>query len=438
VEWYDFALFGALGVVLIPTFFPRLVGPAVVLAAFALYGTAFVVRPLGAVLIGRRGDSQGRRRVLITVIAVMTAATAAVGLLPGFAQIGWVAPVVLVGLRVAQGLAAGGELGVAAVFMVEYAPERRRAAVGAWHTATLAVGLAFGLGVACVVALLPERALAEGWWRVAFLSAVPLGLVGVYLRQRVGETPRFADLEHPGGRSTPPLGVVWSRHRRALRTGFGVIAAGSLTLNTFFVYLPNHLVATTSRTLPEGLLAAIVGLLAAAVSALVCGRLSDRLGRRPVVRGALTGLVLCAVPAIVAAPGASLVALVLVMVTAGVLVGGTLSVSMLVEMFPTEVRASGLSLTAGLAAALVGGTAPFLDQALLKVTGLEAAPAVYVTAVAGLALAASWSWPETAFLPLDQTTSTLREEGPALRSRLRSRPGSPSGHRAVRVARRRA
>jgi MHS family proline/betaine transporter-like MFS transporter len=401
VEWYDFAIFGALASVTVPVFFPAAHGSAVLLAAFGVYATSFLFRPLGAVLLGRRGDSHGRRAVLVTVILMMTGATAAVGILPGYAQIGLAAPAALVVLRAAQGLAAGGELGVAAVFMVEYAPDVRRGVFGALHTATLALGLALGLGVAGLIALVPADDLAAGWWRAAFLSALPLGLVGLYLRQRVEETPRFVGLESAGGRTRLPVRVVWTRHRRALRTGFGVIAAGSLTLNTFFVYLPNHLVTTTSRTLPSALLAAVAGLVAAAVAALAFGRLSDRVGRRPVVRASIMGLVVLAVPMTVAAPGGSLAMLVLVHVAAGVLVGGTLSVSMLVEMFPTEVRASGLSMTAGMAAALIGGTAPLVDQVLFTATGAEAAPGLYVLAVAGAALAATWSWPETAFTTLD-------------------------------------
>ena len=401
VEWYDFAIYGALGTIFVPVFFATEDGPQILLAAFAVYGTAFFLRPLGAVVFGRRADSRGRRVVLVTVILLMTGATATVGLLPGYAVIGMVAPIALVVLRAAQGLAAGGELGVAAVFMVEYAPDHRRGAYAAWHTATLALGLACGLGVAGLLALLPADALAAGWWRVAFLMALPFGLVGVYMRRRVRETPRFVQLQQADVRVSAPIHVVWAENRAALRTGFTVVAAGSLTFNTFFVFLPNHLVATTSRTLSAALLAAILGLLAAAVAALTFGRLSDRVGRRPVVRGCLAGLIVCAVPMSLAAHSGSLLALTLAEVTAGVCVGGILSVSMVAEMFPTGVRASGLSLTAGLAAALVGGTAPFVDQVLFTATGLEVLPALYAAAVAGAALAALWSWPETAFAALD-------------------------------------
>jgi MHS family proline/betaine transporter-like MFS transporter len=401
VEWYDFAVYGALGTTIVPVFFPTEEETTILFAAFAVYGTAFLLRPLGALLFGRRGDMLGRRDVLVTVIVVMTGATAAVALLPGFAAIGLLAPTTLMLLRATQGMAAGGELGVAAVFMVEHAPSGRRGGFAAWHTATLALGVAAGLGVAGLIALLPDDALAAGWWRLAFLLALPLGLVGLYLRRRVPETPRFVRLRQAEVLAISPIGEIWASHRVALRAGFALIAAGALTFNTFFIYLPNHLVSTTSRTLPEALLTADVGLLAGAAAAVALGRLSDRLGRRPVVVGSIAALIVFAVPMSVAAESGSLLALALAEIMAGIAVGGALSVSMLAEMFPADVRATGLSMTAGLATALVGGTAPLFDQALYKATGLEVAPALYVTAVAGLAFVTLWSWPETAFEAFD-------------------------------------
>lgn len=398
MEWYDFAIYGALGTILVDVFFPTDQG--VLLGAFALYAVAFLVRPLGAVYFGRLGDARGRQAVLVTVIALMTGATAVVGVLPGYATIGLVAPLVLVGLRIAQGTAAGGELGVAAVFVVEHAPARRRGGFAAWHTATLALGLASGLLVAALLARLPGD-LEDGGWRVAFLLALPLGLVGYYLRQQVSDTPRFVDLQRAETLSESPVRTLWSEHRAALVTGFAVIAAGSLSFNTFFVFMPHHLAVTTALTLPQTLLASVVGLLAAAPAAVVLGRLSDRVGRRPVVLGSITGLLACALPISMAAHSGSLLALTLAEIVAGVAIGGALSVSMLAEMFPTALRATGLGLTIGLAAALVGGTAPFLDEVLFVVTGQEAAPSWYVVAVAALALATAWTWRETAFSDLD-------------------------------------
>ena len=195
VEWYDFAIFGALGVVLVEVFFPSEQGADLLLAAFAVYATAFLARPLGAVFAGRRGDVHGRQRVLGSVVLVMSVATAAIGVLPGEARIGVIAGVLVVVLRATQGLAAGGELGLAAVFIAEHASSRRRGLVASLHTATLALGVALGFGIGGLVLLATSEDDRTGWWRIAFLAALPLGLVGVYVRRRVADTPHFVHAE---------------------------------------------------------------------------------------------------------------------------------------------------------------------------------------------------------------------------------------------------
>lgn len=398
VEWYDFAIYAAFATILVPLFFP--VDTVLLLPAFALYGTAFLVRPAGAVIFGRRGDAHGRRQVLVLVLGLMTGATVLVGVLPEYAMIGIAASFALVGLRLAQGLAAGGELGVAAVFLIEHSPPHRRGLYGAWQPATMALGLALGLLVAGLLARLPGD-LSEGTWRVAFLVALPLGFVGVYLRLRVPETPPFVRLQESQSLAQGPIRTLWEHHRGGLRTGFATIAAGSLAFNTFFVFLPNHLALTTSVTLSAALLSSVVGLAALAAAAVLLGALSDLVGRRPVVLGSLCAVALCALPLNALAHSGSLLALVLAQVGAGIAVAGALPVAMITEMFPAELRTTALGLTAGLSTALVGGTAPFVDQLLFLATGTDTAPALYVAAVGCLAVLAVRGRSETAFSSLD-------------------------------------
>jgi MHS family proline/betaine transporter-like MFS transporter len=162
-EWYDFAIYGALATVVGFVYFPSADFATALSAAFAVYGTGLVVRPLGALVFGRMGDIRGRRAVLITVIFLMTGATAGVGFLPGYATIGLLAPIVLVLLRAAQGLAAGGELGAASVFILENARNSRRGQAGSWQTATMAVGIGAGMGVAGVLSYLVGE---DGRWLV--------------------------------------------------------------------------------------------------------------------------------------------------------------------------------------------------------------------------------------------------------------------------------
>ena len=379
-------------------FFPSKDLATALSAAFAVYGTALVLRPLGALAFGRLGDTRGRRTVLIAVIFLMTGATAGVGFLPGYATIGLLAPILLVLLRAAQGLAVGGELGAAAVFILENAQSSRRGQAGSWQVATMAVGIGAGMGVAGVLSyLFGETGRWSGWWRIAFLLALPLGLVGLYLRRRVAETQQFVVLQTTSQLLDHPARELWRRHKVALLRGFCLIAAGSLAFNTFFIFMPNNLISRYGAGLSSTLLVTAGALAAAAVAALALGRVSDRVGRRPVAISSSAALVVLDVPATVVATRGSLLGMVLAQVVMGMAVAGVLSVAMLGEAFPAPVRSTGVALTAGIATALIGGTAPWIAQILVKVTAAEAAPGVYVAAVGSLTLVALWSWPETAF-----------------------------------------
>ena len=397
-EWYDFAIYGALATVVGLAFFPATDLATALSAAFAVYGTALIVRPLGALAFGRLGDTRGRRTVLITVIFLMTGATAGVGFLPGYATIGLLAPILLVLLRATQGLAVGGELGAAAVFILENARSSRRGQAGSWQIATMAVGIGAGMGVAGVLSLLfGDTGRWSGWWRVAFLLALPLGLVGLHLRRRVAETRPFVVLQTTSQLLDHPARELWRRHKVALLRGFGLIAAGSLAFNTFFIFMPNNLISRHGAGLSPTLLATAAALAAAAVAALAFGRMSDRVGRRPVAIGSCVALVALAMPATFLAIRGSLLGLMLAQVLIGIAVAGVLSIAMLGEAFPAPVRSTGVALSAGIPTALIGGTAPWIAQILVTVTAAEAAPGVYVAAIGCLALVALWKWPETAF-----------------------------------------
>jgi MFS transporter, MHS family, proline/betaine transporter len=399
-EWYDFAIYGSLATVIGLVFFPTQDLAIALSAAFATYGTAFLVRPLGALVFGRLGDAQGRRTVLVRVVFLMAGATTCVGLLPGYATIGLLAPVVLVLVRAAQGLAAGGELGVAAVFILENAPHARRGQTAAWHTATMAIGIGTGMAVGGVLSsLFSDTGLDSGWWRIAFLLAFPLG-IGVRLRRRVAETPQFEALRTDSRLVDHPVRELWTYHRSAVLRGFCLIAAGSLAFNTFFIFMPNNLISRRGGELGPVLLVTASALGVAAIAAVALGRLSDHVGRRPVVIGSTAALLILPLPMSLVAVRGSLVSLFVAEALVGVAVAGVLSVAMLGELFAVPVRSTGFALTAGLATALIGGTAPLVDQLLVVFVDLEAGPGIYVAVMASLALVALRRWPETAFREL--------------------------------------
>jgi MFS transporter, MHS family, proline/betaine transporter len=401
-EWYDFAIYGALATVVGFVFFPMASLATALSAAFAVYGTALVIRPLGAVVFGRLGDAHGRRTVLVWTIFLMAGATVGVAFLPGYATIGLLAPVLLTLLRSAQGLAAGGEVGVAAVFILENAPSSRRGQAGAWHTATMAVGIGMGMGVAGVLSyVFRGYGWESGWWRIAFLLALPLALIGVHLRRRVPETRQFVALRSASMVVDRPARELWRRHRLALQRGFCLVAAGSLAFNTFFIFMPNNLISRHGVGLSPTLLVTAGSLSVAAVAALLCGRASDHVGRRPVVLASAAALVLLAMPMSLLASRGLLLGLFVAQLVIGMAVAGVLSIAMLGELFAAPIRSTGVAMTAGLATAIVGGTAPWIDQILVNTVASDAAPGIYVAGIAGLALVALRSWPETAFGDLD-------------------------------------
>jgi MHS family proline/betaine transporter-like MFS transporter len=402
VEWYDFAVYGAFATVIARTFFPTADRAAGLLGAFAVFAGAFLFRPLGAVLFGRHGDRSGRRGVLATVIILMSLATAGIGLLPGTASIGLLAPVLLVVLRCAQGLSVGGEAASASAFAIEHAPAGRRGTYGAWLWATVGLGLAAGIGVATLLAgLLPRAALQTWGWRVAFLLALPLGLVGLYLRLRLDETPHFRAVEDARALARRPLVEALRAGPARALVGFGLVAAASLSFNTFFVFLPNHLATTQRLPLSRALAAALGGLAVMVAASPALGRLSDRVGRRALLAAGMLSLVAGTVPAYLLIRQATPAGLALGYLLVGAAIACFVLPSFLSELFPTRVRSTALSLTYGMAGALLGGTAPLVDSLLVRHTGNPLSPAWCAVAVTAVAATGLLLTRETAFQPLD-------------------------------------
>ena len=402
VEWYDFALYGGFATIIAAVFFPGIDPVTSLFAVFVVFGVAVLARPAGALVFAHYGDRLGRRRTLAAGILLMALATAGIGMLPGYSSIGWLAPFLLVVLRAGQGLSVGGEYGGSAALVVEFAPTDRRGWYGGWQWAT--VGLGFACGIAATVVLsaaLPGSALRSWGWRLAFLLALPLGLIGLYIRLRLEETPGFRAVQRLGAVSRIPLAETLRTARRQVVVGFGVVAAVSTTFNIFFVFLPSYLATTGRVPLPRALAAALVGLVVASTVAPGFGRISDRVGRRSVLIAGALALLLLTLPAYSLVQRGKTGGLLVAYFLMGLALGTLALSSFLAELFPTRLRYSGLSLTYGLASALFGGTAPALATLVVRRSGGALLPAWYATCITGVALVGVLLSPETAHRPLD-------------------------------------
>ena len=297
IEWYDFFLYGTAAALVFPQlFFPASDPLTGTLLSFAIYATGFAARPLGGLLTGHFGDRVGRKPMLIATLLTMGLATCAIGLLPTHASVGALAPILLVGLRVIQGIAAGGEFAGAALLTVEYAPAGRRGFWGSLLTVGILLGLVLGTVMfGAVDAVLPESAFMSWGWRIPFLLSAVLVAVGLYVRTRVDESPEFEQVKAEGGRSSRPL-VDAMRHPRNVLAILGMRVAE----NAFFYVIAVFTLAYATTELGHSrslvLTALVIGALLECGTALALGRFSDRVGYRPILIAGLAFQVVFAFP----------------------------------------------------------------------------------------------------------------------------------------------
>lgn len=399
VEWFDVAVYGYLATVLGQIFFPGTDPTIALLSAFAVFGVAFAVRPLGGIFFGALGDRIGRQKTLAWVIILVSVATLCTGLLPTYSAIGLVSPVLLVFFRLLQGFSAGGEMGGASAFVAEYAPPKRRGYLVSWVEMGCILGFLLGSLVVLVLnlALDPEQMRSWGW-RIPFLMAAPLGIIGLYIRNRLEETPEFAALRAGGNLSKRPLLESITQHWRAILRTAGYALFQNAALYVILTFVPSYQEATLGYPAGVASASSVVSMVFVCAIIPMTGALSDRLGRRPVLGGACVLAIVLSYPlfllmgsgdpllAILAHTGLGLVL--------GVFLGPTLAA--MNEMFSTRVRYGGFSLGYNLSVSAFGGTAPFLVTLLVARTGSNAAPAFFVMAAAVLTLAVILATEETA------------------------------------------
>ncbi|XOT97549.1 MFS transporter [Alcaligenes pakistanensis] len=398
IEYYDFQLYGVLAVTLSVLFFHAGNENAALLSTLAVFGGAFLARPLGGIFFGWFGDKHGRTAALMFTIVGIGIASALMGMLPTYATLGLAAPALLLLCRLLQGFFAGGEITGAATYVAECSPPGKRGFFGAFNPAAATLGLSLATGVAgLVTALVGKEAMVDWGWRIPFLLSIPLIILCVWARSRIEDSPRFKEMLKSHRPEHSPLSLIVRDYRRPLlqviAIGFAQNAAGYVGV----VYLSTHLIHTLKY---DGTavfwLISLVTLCSAFVMPFA-GSLSDRFGRKPLLTiGFLGYLVLVPLTMWVASWGSFPLAVMAVAVSiVPFIVVQAVGYPLYAELFPTRVRYSGVSLGFNVATILGGATAPFVASWLTSLTGSSMAPAFYVMAAALVGIAALSTVQET-------------------------------------------
>jgi MHS family proline/betaine transporter-like MFS transporter len=409
VEWFDFAIYGFLATFIAANFFPAGDQTAALLKTFAIFAAAFFMRPLGGFIFGPLGDRIGRQRVLALVILLMSGATVAIGLLPTYASIGVAAPLLLFVLRCLQGFSAGGEYGGGAVYLAEFASDARRGVTVTFMAWSGVVGFLLGsVTVTLLQALLPAAAMDSYGWRIPFLIAGPLGIVGLYIRLRLGDTPQFAELSKTAKLAKSPLREAMTTSWRPILQVIGLFIVFNVGYYMVFTFLQPYLITTLKFTKTQAFTSMTLATFVALVLILPLAVLSDRVGRKPMLIAGSAAFVIFGYPLFLLLNSGSLAAAVAAHCGLAAIesVYVAVAVSAGVELFVTNVRYSGFSIGYNICVAGFGGTTPYLVTWLTAQTGNNMAPAVYLIVAAAVSLVAVLTLRETAGRPLPQTADT--------------------------------
>lgn len=403
VEWFDYAVYGYLAVTITAVFFPESDPATGLMLTFALFAVSFLVRPLGGFVWGHLGDKIGRREALAWSILIMSAATFCIALIPSYNTIGIWAPILLLIIRVVQGFSASGEYAGASAFLVEYAPANRRGLYAAVVPASTATGLLLGSLMAALLTGLLEPEQMQSWgWRLPFLLAAPMGLIGRYIRTKLEDSPVFTELAKEDNAVKAPVSSLFKNHWRQLIQAVGAVLLNAVGFYVILSYMPTYLSQELGLDETASYVATTVALVTYIGFIFITGMLSDRFGRKKILMCASISFVLLTIPAFMLLSTGNFLVIILVQILLGAMLtlnDGTLP-SYLAEMFPTRVRYSGFAVSFNLSNALFGGTAPFVATVLIATSGSVLAPGWYLMGAAVISLIAVACSVETSKKPL--------------------------------------
>jgi MFS transporter, MHS family, proline/betaine transporter len=390
LEWFDFVSYGYFASIIAKVFFPANSELSLMLA-YATFAVAFLVRPIGGIVLGAYADRFGRRRALSLLIVMMAFGTLTLGLTPSYATIGIAAPIIVVLGRIVQGISIGGEFASATALLVEYAPANRKMTYGSFQMSSQAIGrvLATGIGLP-ILLIFSAAAVQDGAWRIPFLIGSLIGPFGFYVRYRLAESPEFQKLlEHRKDVARAPVREVLQNHWLPLICGIGLIVIGTSLTYIWNTYLPTYVVEQLHLPLWQGLFGVTVTSAMGIGLCMLGGWLADKYGPYRMfflftVISALISYPLLSY--VLAAPGFGRLFLAqFVVLTVFALLQGP-GPGLLASLFPVEVRSTGMAISYNVGVTVFGGFAPLTVTWLIAETGNKLMPAYYIIAAAVLSL----------------------------------------------------
>ena len=415
MEWFDFGVYGFVAYALGQVFFPGADPGTQMIAALATFSVPFLIRPLGGLFFGALGDKYGRQKILSITIVIMSVSTFCIGLIPSYATIGIWAPILLLLCKMAQGFSVGGEYTGASIFVAEYSPDRKRGFMGSWLDFGSIAGFVMGAGLVVLIsAVIGEANFLEWGWRVPFFVALPLGIIGLYLRHALEETPAFqqhVDKLEQGDREGLAEGPkvsfkeIATKHWKSLLACIGLVIATNVTYYMLLTYMPSYLSHNLHYSEDHGVMIIIAIMLGMLFVQPVMGLMSDKFGRRPFVIIGSIALLVLAIPCFMlinsGVMGLIFAGLLMLAVILNCFTG--VMASSLPAMFPTHIRYSALASAFNISV-LIAGLTPTIAAWLVEATSNLYMPAYYLMVVAVIGLITGIMMKETANMPLRGAT----------------------------------
>lgn len=389
MEWYDFGIFGYFSSVISSRFFPSKDPVAALLSTFAVFMIGFIMRPLGAIVLGAYGDRVGRQKALVLSVMLMAIGTVIMSIIPAYGQIGWWAPFFLVIARLVQGFSVGGEFTTSASFLVEYSPSGKRGFNGSWSQVASGSGLLLASIIATVLSSSMSTTSLSSWgWRLAFALGIIVAIFGLYIRTKVDETPVYQKAALEKEISKSPLGEVLTKHPLKILRIIGLSICWTSAFYISLTYMPTYIKTVVHLSFTQAMLSNIFVNVIFLVLIPIMGKLSDKVGRKPMLLTSCIGFLVLSYPVFFLVNKGSLIMAFLPQVILAVFLAmfsGTAPAAF-AEILPTRIRNTTLSVGYNVASALFGGTAPFIATYLIHTTNNKFSPTYYVMICAVITL----------------------------------------------------